>query len=327
MKKLYTLIVLLGLSNILFAQQDPHFTQYMFNYMNYNPAAAGTEGVTKVNLAYRNQWTGYQPTINNGVSGGAPQTQFIGISAPLLTQRMGIGFQVVNDRLGTMNRLDFLVNASYQIDIAKNKLSIGARTGFISRGFDLRNLVFADPEDPVAQEESLAEVRPELGLGLYWRAKNYYAGVSFNHLLTNENLAIGGVTFRTPLTTHAYGFVGYEQEILNSWIISPSIMVKTDLNTYSFDVGVVASSDDKLYAGVTWRESEAINLLVGYNVFDGAKKLNSQWLRVSYSFDFVITERQAKQATSHEIMLSYILPNPKSSEYRPERTPRFPTGG
>lgn len=322
MKKLYALIVFVALSSSVFAQQDPLFTQYMFNYSYYNPAVSGTEGVTKINAAYRNQWTGYVPT-GTSVTGLNPQTQFVGISAPILTKRMGLGFHVVNDQLGTSTRLDFLLSASYQIAIGNNKLSLGLRSGFYSRGLDLTNLIFANPNDPVANDEANTDVRPEIGFGVYFRAPTFYAGVAFNHLATPNPIFSIGETQLDPLSTHGYAFAGYEFEILNSWIITPSVLLKTDLNTYSVDVGVLANNDDKLYAGVTWRQAEAVNLMVGYNILGDTKRKNKDWLRLSYSFDLVVTETQAKELTSHEIMLSYILPTPENKGRVAPRTPRF----
>lgn len=326
MKKLYALVFFLGIAVVSKAQQDPTFTQYMFNYGYFNPAYVGTEGVTKVNVSYRNQWTGYTPTLPTNAGAGAPETQFVGINAPILSQRVGLGFHVINDRIGTMSRMDFLISGSYQIKVGENKLSLGLNTGFISRGFDLSKLIFADPNDPIAQDDALFEVRPDLGLGAFWRGQNYYVGVSFNHLLKTD-LAFGSTRFRSPLSTHAYAFAGYEFMVANKWLLTPSVLLKTDLNAYSVDLGIVASTDDAFYGGITWRESEAINAIVGYNVLANAKKqLKNQWLRVSYSFDLVITEAQAKQRTSHEIMLSYILPNPNVDSYSIERTPRFNQG-
>ena len=64
----------------LFAQQDPQFSQYMFNTLYYNPGFAGVDGVTKLTAMHRSQWTGYQPTVGGG---GAPITQIVSMTAPL----------------------------------------------------------------------------------------------------------------------------------------------------------------------------------------------------------------------------------------------------
>ena len=53
------------IGNELCAQQEPTYSQYMLNPFLINPAAAGSEGTTSVNLTGREQWVG----IN-----GAPST-------------------------------------------------------------------------------------------------------------------------------------------------------------------------------------------------------------------------------------------------------------
>jgi type IX secretion system PorP/SprF family membrane protein len=53
------------------AQQDPQFSQYMFNTIYYNPAFSGVEGLTKITALHRSQWLGYTPTYGDG---GAPTT-------------------------------------------------------------------------------------------------------------------------------------------------------------------------------------------------------------------------------------------------------------
>ncbi|MFO0506202.1 MAG: type IX secretion system membrane protein PorP/SprF, partial [Chryseotalea sp.] len=64
----------------VFAQQDPLFTNYMFNNLYVTPAFAGVDGVTRLTAFYRNQWTGYQAF---GGAGGAPITQMVSFNTPI----------------------------------------------------------------------------------------------------------------------------------------------------------------------------------------------------------------------------------------------------
>src|SRR5882762_5561787 len=89
-----SLFVLIAWQSI--AQQDPQFTQYMFNNLYYNPGFAGVEGVTKLTLIGRTQWTGYQPTLGGG---GAPTTAIASFTSPIYKVNSGIGFHVVQDNL------------------------------------------------------------------------------------------------------------------------------------------------------------------------------------------------------------------------------------
>src|SRR5690606_2919927 len=95
------LIVLSGVS--AHAQQDPHFSQYMFNNLFVTPAYAGVEGVTQLTAIHRSQWAGYQSSFNDG---GAPTTQLISFNSPIYKLRSGFGAYVMNDKLGPQNNLE-----------------------------------------------------------------------------------------------------------------------------------------------------------------------------------------------------------------------------
>jgi hypothetical protein len=51
--------MLLLVSNTLHAQQMPAYSQYTFNGFLLNPAVAGSEGYTAINVTSREQWSGF----------------------------------------------------------------------------------------------------------------------------------------------------------------------------------------------------------------------------------------------------------------------------
>ncbi|HMV24589.1 MAG TPA: PorP/SprF family type IX secretion system membrane protein, partial [Saprospiraceae bacterium] len=88
MKKLLIAFLFLYAGNV-FSQQDPMFTKYMFNSLWYNPAYAGSQDHMSISLIHRSQWIGLQ---------GAPTTQTFTIHTPLRNDKVGIGFNLVNDK-------------------------------------------------------------------------------------------------------------------------------------------------------------------------------------------------------------------------------------
>ncbi|MEQ9166607.1 MAG: PorP/SprF family type IX secretion system membrane protein, partial [Fulvivirga sp.] len=85
------------------AQQDAQFSYYMKNMLYYNPAFAGSEGITQITLLHRTQWAGYASTFDDG---GAPQTQVFSVTTPIYKFRSGFGAHIVNDNLGPLNNLE-----------------------------------------------------------------------------------------------------------------------------------------------------------------------------------------------------------------------------
>jgi type IX secretion system PorP/SprF family membrane protein len=110
---------------------------------------------------------------------------------------------------------------------------------------------------------------------------------------------------------------GYDYEINYDFVLRPSVLVKSDLTTYSFDLSLLAYFREKLWFGFSFRQSDAMIALIGYSF------LKDNSLRLGYSFDYIINAQEAKNPTSHELLLSYTLPVLSGGEKRIIRTPRF----
>ncbi len=296
----------------VFAQQDAQFSYYMMNKLYYNPGFAGTEGLTKITLIHRQQWAGYDGSFDNG---GAPTTQVFSVTTPIYKFKSGFGVHVVNDNLGPLNNLEAQVSYAYHLGIKNAKLSFGIRAGVYSQSIDKGMYRAIDSDDPVILDASESQVRPDMAVGVYFRSEKYWAGLSFNHVLKSE--FDFGVDIRNPLENHAYFMAGYVHTVNFDLVLEPSLMVQTDFNEYSFILGGLAYYKDQMWGGVTFRQSEDINVLLGYNF------LKDKSLSFGYSFGYVIKDQEAKQPTTHEVLLSYQLPVVSGPSKRVVRTPRF----
>ena len=141
MKKLLTIspiLLFLLFSFWIEAQQLPRFSQYYFNEFLINPAIAGYDGRTIVNLSARKQWVGF--------SDNTPQTALVSAQTRLLKQpyrifepnkvvkeptekksegRVGLGAIVYNDQNGAIHRTGAQFTYAYHIFIHDNQLSFG----------------------------------------------------------------------------------------------------------------------------------------------------------------------------------------------------------
>ncbi|MFC4636675.1 PorP/SprF family type IX secretion system membrane protein, partial [Dokdonia ponticola] len=89
------------------AQQDPQYSQYIYNTVAINPAYAGNRGVTSIVGLHRSQWVGLD---------GAPRTQSLSIHSPISESKVGLGLSIVNDALGPSQETYIGVDFSYTID-------------------------------------------------------------------------------------------------------------------------------------------------------------------------------------------------------------------
>lgn len=298
---------------VTFGQQDPQFSQYMLNEIYYNPAYAGIPGSAEFSAIHRTQWLGYESTFDGA---GNPQTQLISANIPVFKINSGAAFYAINDQLGALNNLEIQGSYAYHLAFKNSKLSFGVRAGVVSQSIDFDQYRWVDPDDPLRQSGKETQIRPDLSAGIYYRAQKYYLSLSASHLLHSE-FNFGNDSLANALVTHLYFMAGYDYEINYDFVLRPSILVKSDLTTYSFDLSLLAYFREKLWFGFSFRQSDAMIALIGYSF------LKDNSLRLGYSFDYIINAQEAKNPTSHELLLSYTLPVLSGGEKRIIRTPRF----
>lgn len=293
------------------AQQDPLFSHYMFNNLYVTPAFAGVDGVTRLSAFHRSQWLGYQPTSGGG---GAPTTQMVSFNTPIFKLNSGAGAYILNDVSGPINTLEMQGMYAYHLGIKDNKLSIALKAGVISKSIDAKLYRAIHPDDPLI-EQAAPVVRPDVGFGVFYRSEKYYAGFGFNHLLKSE--FDFGISERAALENHVNFTGAYFYDLSFDLTLQFATLVKTDLNETSVDLSALGYYKNTLWGGLSFRQSEAITLLVGYSL------LKDKSLRLGYSLDYIVKDQEAKQPTSHELMLSYELPVGPGTSKKVVRTPRY----
>ncbi|MFW5760512.1 MAG: type IX secretion system membrane protein PorP/SprF [Cyclobacteriaceae bacterium] len=313
LKKYTLLILLIALGVTTNAQQDASFSMYNNAMLYYNPAYAGVEGVTNITLIARSQWVGYNPTFDDG---GAPSTQVLSLSTPILRIRSGFGVHVVNDNLGPLTNLQGQLSYAYHLDVNEAKMSFGIRAGMFAKSFNKDRYRPNDENDPLLNASQETQIRPDLAAGVFYQAEKYFVGLSFSHLVKSQ-FDWGTNDPRAALENHMYITAGYDYEFTYDITLTPTILVKSDLNTYQFDIGVMGTYRDKFWGGLSFRQSEAAVAMLGYSLF----KDNS--LRIGYAFDYIVIAQDAKQFSSHEVMLNYSLPVVSGEGKKVIRTPRF----
>jgi len=306
-------LVALGVAPAAQAQQDPQFSLYMFNPVYYNPATVGSEGVARFQLTHRTQWAGYQGTFDDG---GALSTQLFSFNTPLRKLRSGVGVLAMNDRLGPQINQAVQVAYAYRLPLSTGTLSLGVQGGLYNRSVNFDQYRPGEPGDPLLAAGRINQMRPDLAAGLHFNAPTYYIGVSMQHLNQSE-FRLGTPRAVNPLTRAAYLTAGYRLEWNEVLDLMPSVLVKTDLNTASFEASALVMYDKRHWVGFSYRQQDAIIATLGVSL------LNNNALRFGYSFDFVTGGQRAKSPTSHEVLLSYSLPEPQAGRKPIIRTPRF----
>jgi type IX secretion system PorP/SprF family membrane protein len=314
-KRWLSTIFFLTLTASVFGQQDPQFSQYMFNNLYYNPGYSGVEGITKITALYRSQWTGYEPTFYGG---GAPTTQLVSFTTPLFKLNSGFGAYILNDKLGPQNNLEAQVSYAYHLGFKASKLSIGVRLGIYSQSINsnLYNAIHEnDPYLPKPNTGRYTQTKPDAAVGVFYRKEKFYVGAGFSHLTKSKfDFGLGQ---RNTLETHTYVTGGYFHEVNFDLKIQFMALIKSDFVKTQIELGGIAYVKDTMWGGLSFRQSEAAIVLLGWSF------LKDKSLKAGYAMDIIVKDRAAKQPLSHELMVSYQLPVTPSVGKKVIRTPRY----
>ncbi len=313
----FATLILLGLCRMANGQNDPQLSQYMFNPLYYNPAAAGSEGVSRFQLMHRTQWAGYQPS--NSDDGGGPSTQLFSYTMPLDKFKSGVGLFAMNDRYGPAINQAVQLSYAYRMSLKGGTLALGVQGGLYNRGFDFGQFRPNEP-DPLLQGGRITQARPDVGVGVYYNTVDYWVGASVLHL-NEPSFQLAGTQSVVPQTRTAYFTAGYRLGIGYDVDIQPSVLVgyspTGSRNTIAMNL--MGTYQNKFWAGLGYRLADAITANVGINL------MRNNALRFGYAFDLTASSRATAvtSQTSHEIMLSYALPAIDARKKPIVRTPRF----
>ena len=148
MRKIYLgLLLTLGMLEVS-AQQDPHYTQYMYNMSVMNPAYAGSKDNLSLGLLHREQWIELED---------APVTStFFGHSP--VGKNVGLGLSVISDKIGPVEENNIYGDFSYTLNLGgEHKLAFGLKAGITLHNVGLYSDIYntlPDPNDPAFSEDT-----------------------------------------------------------------------------------------------------------------------------------------------------------------------------
>ncbi len=297
-------LVCLASSLNLNAQQDPLYTNYMFNKMVYNPAYAGVNpSFIYVNMLAHNQWTGFTGSVEE-YTGLAPTTQTFDINYPFANSRYlgGAGMYIIRDLSGyeSNTTTNFTLSAKKYFNFGA--VFLGVNGGFIQRQINNTKWIYPDGSsglyDPLIPIGFYQDVLPDLGAGIYIVNRNFYVGFSSQHLIGGD-FNWGGS--KNTLVRHSYFLAGYNFEWPSNpkFEIQPSILFKTDETKTQFDFNTNIMYNSRYWAGLQYRQGDAVSALFGVML--------APCLRFGYAYDLTLTNMNDYSNGTHEIVITYCF--------------------
>lgn len=291
MKKLLPVLLIVFSATVSMAQQDPLFSQYMFNKLALNPAYAGSKEILTLDALYRYQWVSIE---------GAPQTLSASIHSPLQNPHIGLGLNVYQDAIGPTVTQGALATFAYRILFPDAKLSFGLQAGVKYADILWSRINPYQLEDPLLKTYIKNKAVPDANFGIYYYSKKYYLGFSSKQLLQNQMsiVQVNGKDEFTKLLRHFYGMAGAAFPLSEGLVFRPGLLVKFVQNAPpQMDLNASFLFSNTFWLGASYRTEKAISLMTEFNLTEN--------LRLGYSYDLWFNELQAHNKGSHEVRLGF----------------------
>lgn len=285
------------------AQQDPGYTQYMYNPLVINSGYTGSTGTLEAVLIHRSQWVGIE---------GAPSTQSFTIHSPLSNEKLGLGFSAVQDKLGPSREIYLDGNFSYTLDLSYNtKLAFGLKAGARILNIDWSRGRFYDEADALLNQNIDNKFIPQIGAGVYLYSDKWYVGASVPSFIKSDYYDDIAEEV-DPDRLHFYLIGGYVFDLTDNLKFKPAVLGRAVSGApVEFDLSANFMFMEKFVLGAAYRYDDSVSALAGFQI--------SRDFFIGYAYDFTTSELNKYNDGTHEIMLRFQA-NKKTSQIK---SPRF----
>jgi len=302
MKNLVKLLFTILLASQVNAQQDPQYTQYMYNMNIINPAYTGsTEGLS-VGALYRSQWVGLD---------GGPETFTFNIHSPVGKQ-VGLGLSVISDQIGPVKETNAYVDFSYTIPVGTvTKVAFGLKGGFTFHDIGLISLDLIDDFDPNFRS-NINEMTPNIGAGVYFYKPNkYYISASVPNILNGVHLDTQGRKIGSE-SEHFFAAAGYVFDLSENFKLKPHALLKYATDApISYDINANLFMYNIVEVGLGYRLQDSFSGMINFQV--------SNNMRIGYAYDAIRSDLDIVTNSSHEIFINFDL----NFTTKVSRSPRY----
>jgi len=312
-KKASTLIISIFVCVNIWPQQNAQFSHNMFNIMDFNPGYAGMRGAICATALARHQWVGLMDNQDSRVN---PQTYSLNVDSPVPFLRGGLSLGFLQDELGYESNIGVKLGYAYHQTLDYGDLGIGFQAGFLDKSLDFSQFDPITPNDPTlagGSDESAMFI--DFALGAFYEMDDLWGGLSFSQMYQTSREI--GENAEYELKRHAYLSGGYSFPIPENpdFTISPSTLIKTDLNSIQLDINTIVTYDERIWGGLSYRHQDAFVVLLGLNIDE---------ISIGYSYDITtsLIGRHGRSYGSHELMVQYCFDLELEGITRPHRTTR-----
>ncbi|HPM30959.1 MAG TPA: PorP/SprF family type IX secretion system membrane protein [Chryseolinea sp.] len=321
--QLFTLLFLL----IAFQAQAQYIpgTAQSFQFASaFNPAFSGIDNFGDLKLSYRYQWTGFGSNaprfINLAYNSRLKQPLDLSINSsrssnvsalnPELLPKgkriiHGFGVNFFNEQYGVINRIGGGLNYAFHYPLfKKTRLSFGASAMVDNTKVDVSKVGVREPDNDPFYQSLLASGSSQTNLnvrgGVLIYSPTFYFGASYfpilNSAIQDDGVSTSDIFYQGSLQG------GIRIPVGENSSIRPSVMALWQLdNTFAIDYSVKVFLQEKVWFGLTYRDTQSGILLFGIDINDK--------MGFAYSYELSMGGRSQFTNGSHDLVLAFRFNN------------------
>ena len=284
------MVFLVGIQ-VLYAQQLPTSSQYLFNPYSLTPSLAGYTGYSEVFLNYRNDWTGIE---------GSPRTFSANGFGNVYQKKLWIGGEIMGDKTDILSLFKANLSLTYKLQVEQNQfLYFGVWTTFFQASANMANGIGVDPNDPIIQNGSkLNSSAFNAGAGIVYNWNNLTIGFSMPSMFgLNDEYELNS-SFKYKVQRQYQFHVSNLFELSDTWQLQAiGLVQKTANQPVNIEISAMAIYMGRFWGGMLYRNSGALAINIGAHIYNG--------FVFNYSYEMGLGNINKGSGGSHEITIGY----------------------
>lgn len=289
MRKLKLLAIFSLIATAACAQQLSHFSYFTYNYLQYNPAVAGTAPCLDLKFGLRRQWKGFE---------GSPTTAFANLHGKIGKESKfkitGVGATIENDDAGPFSYTAVNVCIAHHRRLSnKYFLAGGIGLGFAQYGIDYGEMTLEFQSADNAISGAVNDfVLPTVNAGIWLYRSDRFYGFSIRNV---NNPKINGPA-DTQLRRHFTFANGYAMRLTEELTFKPAFLINyVGKSRSSLEAQLLLNYKDRVDVGLGARSGHGFSALIRLSVV--------KYVTVAYAYDITMNKIRYNGASTHEIII------------------------
>ncbi len=271
-----------------FSQQLTQWSYFTYNYLQYNPAAAGITQCLDLKFGYRRQWRGFQ---------NAPATAFANVHGKIPPKKwnfLGFGASAENDNAGPFSYTAIQMMAAYHIRMAKKYyLSMGMGVGFSQYHVNYSAMILEFQELDLAITNTYNKfVFPQFSGGMFLYRDDRFFGLSARSINSPQLAGLSTSKLSTHWTLAHGRAIGLTKELA----FKPAVLLNyVGRSKSSLEAQFLLEFKQKMTIGMGVRSGHGISAIM--------KIAALKYVTFAYSYDLTANKIRLGGQGSHELII------------------------